>query len=140
MATVSTHAKMLDEILFDVNLSSDVVAKLKSAYEYPYVKEYMTIAVSNDWPCIDIESIGINQYDYHRSMAGASLLNRQTFNLVNTVILGKLVKPETVHKQYKALSEMLFSGECKVLRCVLLKNIPSVYENITFEKISESLQ
>lgn len=130
---------MLDEILAIINDSEDVVSSLQSAFKIPYVKGFIELAVSDNWPSIDIDTINFKQYEYHRSMAGAMLLNRQTWNIIVSVIMNPDAKDTTKTVQFKALSEMLYVDESKALFAILNKNIHSVYPNITFEAINAAL-
>ena len=139
MATVNTHPHMLDEILESINSSEDVVTALKDAMKQSYVPFYLNLAVSDSWTTLDIATVEFKSYDYHRSMCGSLLLNRQTVNVVENILMKKDIPTRTKTVQYKALSEMLYSGESKVLTAILNKNLDSIYPNITFNKINEAL-
>lgn len=136
---ISTHPKSLDEILSFVNSSTDVLLALQNSFRVPYVKGYIELAASDEWPTVDISDIAFKQYEYHRSMAGALLLNRQTWNIMVSVIMNAGAKDSTKITQFKALSEMLFVDESKLLSAILTKNIHSIYPNITFEVINLAL-
>lgn len=139
MAIIQTHPKSIDEILDIINISDDIVLGLRNAFKVSYFKEYIELAVSDQWTTLDIDNISVNAYDYPQSHAGAFLLNRQTWNLVSSVIMVPLVNNGIKTKQFKALSEMLYFKEAAVLRAVLKKNLPSLYPNITFELMNASL-
>jgi hypothetical protein len=139
MATIKTHTMMIDEILFDINKSTDVKAALRGAMLVPYFKKYMELAVSEKWTTIDVKDIKFKQHGYHRSMAGALLLNNQTWKIIDQIIMTAAVKNSSKVGQFKALSEMLWEGESKVLTAVLTKDITSLYENIKFEDIVKAL-
>jgi hypothetical protein len=139
MAIIQTHPKMLDETLTVINTSNDVLAALITALKEPYVREYIELAVSPKWTSLDVGAVKFKEYEYHRSMAGAFLINRQTWNIVSSVIMNPLVKESTKEIQFKALSEMLFADESKVLMAVLKKNLSELYPNITFELIIKAL-
>jgi hypothetical protein len=139
MAQIQTHSKMLDEILSEVNSSVDVVESLRSAFATPYVKNYIELAVSQAWTTLDTSAVPYKEYGYERSMAGATLLNKQTWAIVSQVLMVELVKNHTKAHQFKALSEMMWSGEVAILHAILLKNLPELYPNITFETIVKAL-
>lgn len=137
---IQTHPKMLDEIFSYVNeaLSPDIA--LVEVLKQPYVREYLQLCVDNTWTVFDVDSVSdVQEYNYHRSMAGAFLLNRHTWNTIDQVIIAKGTGIKAKAKQFKALSEMLYSGEAKILRAILTKNIQSLYPNMTHELISGSL-
>lgn len=130
---------MIDEILEIVNKSTDVVQTLQNAYKIPYFKKYMELAVSEKWSTIDIKDIKFKQHGYHRSMAGAMLLSNQTWKIIDQIIMTEEVKESSKLTHFKALSEMLYESESKVLTAILTKDITSLYENIKFEDIVGSL-
>ena len=130
---------MLDELLILINDSADVVSALKHAFNEAYFKGYMELAVNDTFPTFNVDDVHFKQYDYHRSMAGAFLLNRQTWNIVSNVIMVDKVATTTKLKQFKAISEMLFVGESHALTAIIKKDITSLYPNITFDVIVESL-
>jgi len=139
MVTINTHPKMLHEILDKVNLSDNVVLSLIEAIKQPYVREYLELNVSPDWTTLDINTVEFKNYDYHISMAGSLLLNRQTVNIMENILMKKDIPNRTKAVQFKALSEMLYSGESKILSAILTKNLDSIYPNITFNAINEAL-
>lgn len=131
---------MFDEILNHVSCSGDVVQALKQQYKAtPYLPEYMALSVSEAWTTVDVAGILVKDYNYHRSMAGSFLLNRQTYNIVSSVIMIDSVNETTKLKQFKALSEMLFIEEAKILKAILLHNLSDLYPQITFANIVDSL-
>lgn len=130
---------MLQEVLSVINSNNDVVSSLKSIFHLPFISTYLKLSVSEDWTDIDIKKIETTKYNYHISMAGAFLLNRHTFKIITEVIMNPDVLYQTKVSQYKALSEMLFVDESKILDAILNKNITSIYPNITFEKINCAL-
>ena len=137
---IQTHNKMLDELLTIVNASPDVVSALQVAFKQPYFKGYMELSVSDVFPDFDIDAVKFKQYDYHRSMAGAFLINRQTWNLVSNVIMGGPEVAEAIKiKQFKSLSEMLYIEESKAFTAIIKKDITSLYPNITFKSIVDAL-
>lgn len=137
--TIQTHPKMLHEILEDIDDSENVVSALREAFKLPYVKNYMELAVSDKWTTIDPEKIEYKQFNYHISMAGAYLLNRQTWNIVSNVIMNPEAKDSTKTIQFRALSEMLYREESHALEAILCKDIEQMYPNITFENINVAL-
>ncbi len=140
MASISTHQKMLDEILFSANNCSEPAQYLKDMIkENHYLKGYLELAVSNKWSTIDVDKIETKQYSYHRSMAGALLLNKHTWNIIAGIIMNVEAKDATKIIQYKALSEMLHETESKILTAILTKNLVSIYPSLTHEVLVESL-
>ena len=140
MATkVNTHPPMLDELLTQINNSPSVIQSIKDALGVSYFRYYIELAVSEDWTTLDISEVNFKQYEYHRSMAGSLLLNRQTVNILSNVIMKKDVPNRTKYIQYKALSEMLYVDESIALSAILVKNLDSIYPNITFSAINEAL-
>lgn len=139
MSVVSTHPKMLHEVLKAINENADVVSALKACFHLPFIREYLEMAVSDVWTTLDVESIVTKNYSYHISMAGAFMLNRHTYTVVSEVIMRKEVANSAKLTQFTALSEMLFEEEAKILRAILSKNLTSLYQNITFEAINEAL-
>lgn len=140
MATkINTHAPMLDELFEEINSSDDILAALQVAFKQPYVRGYFELAVSADWTTLDISTVPFKEYDYHRSMCGSLLLNRQTWNVVENIFMAKMITNRTKAVQFKALSEMLHSGESKLLSLILTKNTESLYPNVTFNLINEAL-
>jgi hypothetical protein len=136
---INTHPKMLDEILASVNTSENVIKALQSAFNVPYVRLYMESAVNGVWTTLDTSTVPVKQYDYHRSMAGASLLNRQTVNIFEQILMTPSVSLHAKKTQYKALSEMLYKGESDILNAVLYKSMVNLYPNLTIENISAAL-
>lgn len=139
MATVQTHQRMMDEILSTINESEDVYTSLRTAMKDVYFKKYMTLAVSDEWPTIDILNIVTKKYGYHRSMAGAYLLSNQTWKIISQIIMTKSAKDSSKFNQFNALSEMLYTDEAKILVAILTKDITSLYSNIEFETIVKAL-
>lgn len=139
MAIINTHSKSLDEILNEANnhlFPSQVLAKYMLQ---PYVRDYLELAVSDKWTTLDVDAVVYAKYDYDRSMAGAILLNSKTINIVQQVIMAEKVSKHAKTNQYKALMEMLYSGEAKVLRAILTKNIVDLYPTLTIDTISKAL-
>lgn len=140
MSQISTHQYMLDEILTSANNNVNPIEylrdKIKSTY---YLKYYIELSVSDKFTSIDINNIQLKQYSYHRSMAGAVLLNKQTVNIVKSVIMNDEAKDSSKILQFKALSEMLFEEESKILKAILTKNLVSIFKNLTHEVLVESL-
>jgi len=140
MATkVNTHPPMLDELLTQINGSPSVIQSIKDSLAIPYFQYYIELAVSPDWTTLDISEVTFKQYEYHRSMAGSLLLNRQTVNIMSNVIMKKDIPDRTKAIQFKALSEMLYVDESIALSAILVKNLDSIYPNITFSAINEAL-
>lgn len=131
---ITTHNKMLDELLDGVTTKDDLVNLIKTV---PYMKFYMESAVDDIHVTIDLPEAKHN--DYHRSMAGALLLNRATQSVVEGAIRNPRVTANVKRKQYMALSEMLFVTEAVILTAILTKNLESVYPTLTHEFICEAL-
>lgn len=133
---------MLDEVLAKINgyYLHDIVPALKAAYaDHAYLRQYIELNVSDEWISIDVANIHPKEYNYHRSMAGAFLLNRFTWNNVCNILMNPIAKDESKAKQFIALSEMLFSEESAILKHVLTKTLSDKYTNLTHERLSESL-
>jgi len=128
----------LDELLDQVNSAENVKNKLLEILTIPYVRDYIELNVNDVFINFDIENIKFN--DYHRSMAGTLLLNRNTVATLKVI----LVESETISIEKKLrllrnLCEMLYVGEAKILISVLSKNLTSLYPNITHELICKAL-
>ena len=136
---IQTHPKMMHEILGQVNSSPNVLWALKQSFDAPYIKKYLEMSVSDIWTTIDTTTIVCEKNDFHVSMAGTFLLNRQTFTVISEVIMNATAKESAKIVQFKALSEMLYSEEAKILSCILTKNLNSLYPNISFQIINEAL-
>lgn len=136
---IQTHPKMLDEILTIINNSDDVVASIKMAFRLDYFKKYMEITVSDVWTTITPSELKFTQYNYARSLAGAMLLNKQTWNIVDQIIMHPHVRESAKEVQFKSLSEMLYVEESKILTAILVKDLTSLYQNITHDRIVEAL-
>ena len=131
--------KQFDEILAEVNSAADVEAVLKGVIDQPYIKFYLEQLISEDWVDFDVNEIEFTQHDYHRSMAGALLLNKQIANVYRVIFMSKEVSLRTKQYQCKALMEMLCKGESDILRAVLTKDLQSIYPNITYEILNKVL-
>lgn len=139
MAIVSTHPKMLHEVLNVINDHDDVVSALKSCLHLPFIRQYLEMAVSEEWTTLDVANTETRKFNYHISMAGAFMLNRQTYNIVSQVIMKEEVNDSVKATQYKALMEMLYADEAMILRSILMKNLSNLYPRITFEALNEAL-
>lgn len=134
--SINTHVRMLDELLENITTA----AELKELYaSVPYVKFYIESSVNDTWTPIDISKLDIKRNEYHRSMAGAFLLNRFTVQIVRDVIIEEKGSILTKNKQFLALSSMLWVGESKILEAVLNKDISILYPAITHDLICKSL-
>lgn len=129
--------KQLDEILNEINISSDPTAALKAVIDQPYIRFYLSQLLTETWVDFDVDEIEYTQYDYHRSMAGALLLNKQTANIYVSIFMNKNVLLKTKRYQCKALLEMLNKGESDILKALLKKDLQSLYPNITYEIINQ---
>ena len=136
MIHISTHTKMLDERLANITTA----AELKElCAESEYIKFYIESSVNDTWTLVDIESLDIKLNEYHRSMAGAFLINRHTVQIVRDVILAQTGSVLSKTKQFLALSNMLFIEEAKILEAALKKDLESVYPKLTHKLICEAL-
>lgn len=133
--TIQTHSKGLDEILKEVNDSENPSQSLKEILSSPFIGKYINWAVSDAWSTLDVDECKFKQYDYHRSMAGALLLNSRTMSIFEQVLFNSSASNHTKKIQYKALSEMLFKGESDLVKAILKKDIQSLYPNLTHELI-----
>lgn len=129
--------KQLDEILDEINLAADVEAGLRLVINKPYIKFYLSQLLSEDWADFDVDDIEYIKYDYHRSMSGALLLNKQTCNIYVSIFMNKNVILKTKRYQCKALLEMLNTGESEILKALLKKDLQSLYPNITYEILNK---
>lgn len=139
MAIVSTHPKMLHEVFNVINDHDDVLSAMKSCLHLSFVRQYLEMAVSEEWTTLDVKSTQTKDYNYHISMAGAFMLNRHTFRIVSEVIMNEKVINSAKVTQYKALMEMLYADEAMILRAILMKNLTDLYPRITFDVINEAL-
>ena len=132
---------MMDEILSSIDKQPEtVVSALKQAYVlYPFLRNYIELSVSENWSSLDIHKIVPTNYEYHRSLAGALLLNRRTWSIVDGVIMNESASSVIKTKQYKAIMEMLYSLEAEVFKHILLKTLPDLYPNLTHSTLVESL-
>lgn len=130
---ITTHNKMLDELLEAVSTPTDLVALCTNV---PYVKFYMEITVNDNFLTFDLPEAKTN--DYHRSMAGALLLSRGSSQLVDVMFDSK-ASVNIKRKQYTALMSMLYAGEAEILKRVVTKDLSSIYENLTHEFICSAL-
>lgn len=129
--------KQLDEILAEVNSAQDVEAALRLVIDKPYIKFYLSQLLSEDWVDFDVDEIEYTKYDYHRSMSGALLLNKQTCNIYLSIFMNKTVLLKTKRYQCKALLEMLNTGESEILKALLKKDLQTLYPNITYEILNK---
>jgi hypothetical protein len=137
--TVNTHTKMLDEILDSIDKSESPISDMRIAMGVPYFRNYMELAVNDNWTTVDMGEVDITKYEYHRSMAGTRLLNRNTWSVVDGIIMKPEVAKRTKRVQFKSLCEMLFSGEAEIFKAILRKDLTSLYPNITFDVINKGL-
>ena len=140
-AVPNTTPRDLDEFLAKINASdtpkrSDALKRCNR--DVPYFQRYIRIACDERWPAFDVKELEYTDYGYHRSMAGTRLLNRHTFNQIDSIVLNQ-TNVEAAKKQLKTMLEMLCTEEAKVLIGVLTKDLTSVYPNITHEDICASL-
>lgn len=137
---IQTHPHMLDEILSEINKSQNPEERISHHLKNTsFFRDYMVIATDDVWCSVDPTTIEFKQYSYHRSMAGAFLLNRHTMSIVKSVILADDVPDEKKIIQMKALFTMLYEGEYEVLNCIFQKNLEAFYPVLTHEFISKSL-
>lgn len=140
MSVINTHSKSLDEILFLANEACDPpVVLIHYMRQQSYVKDYLELAVSEQWTTLDVDQVKVTQYCYPRSMVGAILLNSKTINIVNQVLMTPHVSQNVKSNQYKALMEMLFSGESAILKAILTKNLVDLYPSLTIDVITKAL-
>jgi hypothetical protein len=129
--------KQLDEMLEEVNNSADPESSLRLIIDKPYIKFYLSQLLSEDWVSFDVDDIKHEQYNYHRSMSGAILCNKQTANVYLSIFMKKEVVQKTKLFQCKSLLEMLNKGESDILKAILKKDLQSLYPNITYEIINK---
>jgi len=133
---ITTHNKTLDVILQGVSKHADLVNAMKSV---PYVRNYIEQAVNDKFPEFDHGDVKFNVNTFHVSMAGALLLSRSSVNLMEQVLLNKIVASSTKKKQFKAISEMLSKEETAIFSAVLSKNLETVYPLLTHEFMCDAL-
>lgn len=137
---ITTHPKMLDELFKEINSAQDILAALKEAFKQSYVKKYVELAVNDVWTKLDTEKVVTEKYGYHRSMAGSTLLNKQTWTIVDRVLMNKDATLHTMTVQYKALMSMLCEEEATLLHAILVKNVESIYPNVTHGIMVDALE
>lgn len=131
---------MFDELLEQVSASENVLESLIFLVkEKPYVRTFLESAVDDRWVDFDVDSIEYKKYGYHRSMAGALLLNRGSANVLNSILHSDRVAARAKLTQCKALLEMLHEGESNILTAILKKDLSALYPKITFEIINSAL-
>lgn len=128
-----------DEILQKINDSPDVESELRTVIDQPYIRGYLNTQLSEVWPEFDVDKLVWKRYKYHRSLAGASLLTRSTFNMFMSVLMNPQSKRHTQEFRCKSLLEMLYEAEADILVALLKKNLQSLYPNITHEVLNKVL-
>jgi hypothetical protein len=136
MMHISTHTKMLDERLSAITTATELRELCK---ESELIKFYIDASVNDTWTPVDIESLTIKYNDFHRSMAGAFLINRHTIQIVRDVILAQTGSMPVKIKQFLALSSMLYIEEAKILKAVIDKDLQSLFPKLTHKLICEAL-
>jgi hypothetical protein len=134
--SITTHIKMLDERLQNITTAAELRELCK---ESEYIKFYIESSVSETWTPIDIDKLDVKFNEYHRSMAGAFLINRHTVQIVRDVIMAETGSMIVKNKQFLALSNMLFIEEAKILGAVLKKDLQSLFPKLTHALICEAL-
>ncbi len=109
----------MDEILQSINDAADVEKELRANITMPFLRPYLLVLLSEEWPEFDVDEIKWTNYDYHRSMAGAILLSKPTWNIFSKILMNKNVNKHTQQYQCKALLEMLHCSEARVLVAIL---------------------
>jgi hypothetical protein len=134
--SITTHVKMLDELLENITTA----AELREMYsKYNYSKFYMKAAVDENWTPIEMDDLKIVRNEYHRSLAGTILLNRHTVSMLESVILKVGGSMASKVKQLTSILSMLYVNESILLEAILRKDIQSVYPKLTHEIICDSL-
>lgn len=131
----------LDELLSRINSlpKEEIVTALRELYKTKlHSKTYINQNVNFSHPDFDTDIV-YKESEYHRSMAGTYLCSASVVNILLRVILADSVKAQTKVYQLKNLLEMLCAGEAKILHAILVKNLSSLYPNITHEMMCESL-
>lgn len=139
---INTHPKMMDEVLAQINSHhpDKTISELKISYGLnPYIRKYIELTVSEEWTSIDILECIVKEYNYHRSLSGAFLMNRHTWGNISNILMNPEAKSVSKKKLFTSLSEMLFSEESMILKHILLKTLYEKYPNLTHENLSESL-
>lgn len=138
--TISTHTQMVDEILNTISLSQDPIQALRNAFDrIPFLRSYLSSSVDSEFVTFDPADVHYSNHDFHRSLAGAHLINKGTFKTFTQVLFGQDV-PENVKKtSFKNLMELLYVPEANILYAILTKDISSIYPELTHEVISTAL-
>jgi hypothetical protein len=133
---IHTHNKMFDEHLQDVKTVEELASIIKNMH---YARVYIEQAVNDKFINFDTSDITLGQPNNDRWQAGAYLLSRPTSNIFNLVFLTEKTSKNLKHKQFKALMEMLYVGEARILEACLNKNLESVFPTLTHTFICEAL-
>ncbi len=104
-----------------------------------YVKFWLNVSVSDVFLDFDIDSVNYKFSDYHRSMSGQFMLSKTPMLVYEQVFCNPAVAQKTKKFQFKAIAEMLYSGEAKVYIACLNKNLAELYPRITHEVICAAL-
>ena len=141
MPSITTHPKMLDEILSVLNdqHKDDIVQSLRACFHIPFFLDYIKLNICEEWSDIDYDKIQIREYNYHRSMSGTYLLNRHTFKIIESCLLNDALDDKSKINKFTSLAEMLYKDEYIILKAVMNKNLTNVYPNLTFEKLCEAV-
>lgn len=133
---INTHNKMFDEHLADVKTVNDLVQIIKSVH---YARTYLEQAVNDTFISFETSEVVLGKPNTDRWQAGAYLLSRPTTNIFTLVFLGEKTTQILKRKQYKALMEMLFVEESRILEACLNKNLESIFPILTHTFICDAL-
>jgi len=131
---------MVDEILNTVSLSPDPIKALHVAFDQVhFLRSYMTSAVDAEFVSFDPSEVQYSNHDFHRSLAGAHLINKGTFKTFSQVLFGQDVPDNVKKTSFKNLMELLYEPEANILYSILTKDISSIFPELTHEVISAAL-
>jgi len=133
---ITTHNPMFDELLAEVKTVNDLAEIIKKQH---YARIYIEQAVNDTFINFETADIKLGQPNEDRWQAGAYLLSRPSSNIFTSVFLTPKTSQNLKHKQYKALMEMLYVGESKILTAALNKNFAEVFPTLTHEFICQAL-
>lgn len=99
-----------------------------------YIRKYIDYAVSDSFPSFDVLNVGAKNDGYHRSLAGAQLLNRHVALQFDAIVSDTMPEPQKI-SAFKHLYSQLCTEEAELLILILTKNLASVYTNLTHEEL-----
>ena len=130
----------LDELLDTINDSPEPLTGLQDLVNTNiYARFWLEQAVNDKFIEFDLDELNYKISTYHPSMAGQLLLNRNTVKVYSEIIVNEKVLLKNRRYQCKSMIDMLSGGEGQLFVAILKKNVPAMYDNITFEMINTAL-